>query len=282
MSKLALPMPSNYYDYIAKDYDFLFTDSLSIAENRIVESDLSNVIASIGKPKITILDLGCGTGLGFSLIAKLSTDLNFQFEYVGVDISQKMIQIAENKYQFKNTSFICADMGNLPEYFSTKKFDLIVSLFGSFSHAENAGSLMGTLINSLLNKKGKLYLMTYSRFSIKNFYSAIKSANISKLSEKQPYNIRNSQSELFCSAFFYTPNKMLKIVKKILPQSKIQFKTINGFFEIPLLKKAVKTLSSRKVFAILKIERILLIITPFLGHSLITIIEKNPHENYDI
>ena len=264
---------SSYYDSIAKDYDTLFLDPLSEAENEVVQSDLNDIIRKINKRRIRVLDLGCGTGLGLDLIEAIAKKLNIEVDYYGIDISQSMIDIAKSKYGSASVHLCQGDMGILPVYIQSIEFDLVLSLFGSFSHTRNARSLITELLKKYTTNRAVLYLMTYSRFSFKNLYAFIKSFNWGKLSFAQQYNIRNSQVDSSCKAYFYCPAR----IKKIIPiafHKKIKFKTINGIFEIPLFKRLIKKMRTSSIYSILKFERSLLSHVPSLGHSLVTIIEK--------
>ena len=104
------------YDDIAHYYDDLFNEHIDIAENRAIAAMLTPYLYNK-----TILDIGCGTGL---LLELFTLDPK---KYVGIDPSEKMLDIAREKFKFFE--------------FRQEKFehyigftDVAVSLFGSVSY----------------------------------------------------------------------------------------------------------------------------------------------------
>jgi ubiquinone/menaquinone biosynthesis C-methylase UbiE len=79
----------------------------------------------------TLLDAGCGTGLLFEFISKLSNDISHRdLRYIGLDISWKMLKNFINKINKLNyngnSSLILGDIENLP--FREGAFNLIFSI----------------------------------------------------------------------------------------------------------------------------------------------------------
>lgn len=70
-----------------------------------------------------ILDLGCGTGANLERLLRL----NLPFaEYVGMDLTEEMLEIARRKAQgLTNVKFFQGDIHNLP--FTEEEFDLVIS-----------------------------------------------------------------------------------------------------------------------------------------------------------
>ena len=75
-----LEQSKTYYDSFASVYDFLYTDGISLAENCIIGHELTRHTKRGDK----ILDLGCGSGLGYQLI---SEKLGSNFIYRGTVLS---------------------------------------------------------------------------------------------------------------------------------------------------------------------------------------------------
>ena len=73
-----------YYDELATEYDQLYVDAVSVSENSIVGSRISEYVFEGAR----ILDLGCGSGLALELLKQRPGHAAFQ--YVGVDISSRM------------------------------------------------------------------------------------------------------------------------------------------------------------------------------------------------
>lgn len=111
-----------------------------------------------------ILDVGTGTGV---LIPFLWEKAGRQGEITAVDISEKMLEIAQQKYRYDNVSFICCDVleADLPEEY----FDLAVC-YSVLPHFGDKQSAIGK-IGSYLKKSGKLMIChSQSREAINNLH----------------------------------------------------------------------------------------------------------------
>lgn len=96
-----------------------------------------------------MLDCGCGTGAMLSLINENASDKN----YVGIDLSQKMIEIACNRSK-SNLKFIQGDCENLP--FADNSFDAVLCSM-SFHHYPNPDSFFQSA-SRVLRKNGRLII----------------------------------------------------------------------------------------------------------------------------
>ena len=103
-----------------KDYDQI-AESFSKTREYIPEEQKSLLLQYI-TPGDKVLDLGCGNG-------RFSEVFRQNIEYIGVDSSRKMIEVAKTKYPEVN--FKIADALNLP--FPENYFDKIFS-FAVFHH----------------------------------------------------------------------------------------------------------------------------------------------------
>lgn len=94
----------------------------------------------------SVLDIGCGTGV-------LTKDLiNAGAKSItGIDISNKMIEIAKNKFlNNSNVQFFCKD---ITEWTTTEKFDIAI-IYNAYPHLEKNSYLVNK-IYSLLKNKGR-------------------------------------------------------------------------------------------------------------------------------
>lgn len=226
-SLLISPMEQSkiYYDTVAPIYDELYTDGISVAENSIVGDLLKEILKKGDK----ILDLGCGSGLGYGLISK---HLKGDFEYVGIDISSEMIRKAKEKhFGFNNASFLVMDMSDL-SYFKRDYFDAVISLFGSFSHVLNYTKAIAE-IERVLKPGGVIFIMVYSRYSLRNLVKAVTKLSISFLAEIQPYQIRRTSGSIFADARFYTTKSARKAFKKF---RNLRIQGLNALLELPLIR----------------------------------------------
>jgi len=71
-------------------------------------------------PFTDFLDIGCGTGNTIDMLAKEFPNAHF----TGIDLAEKMIEVAKKKVQHGNVEFLVGDAENLP--FEDNKFDVII------------------------------------------------------------------------------------------------------------------------------------------------------------
>ena len=101
------------YDMIAKEWD--------LSRNRA--SKLKTALISNIKPETKVLDIGCGNALTLPFILKKDAF------YFGLDISEKLIEIARKKYakeiNEKKAKFVVGQATELP--FQDDEFDFVIS-----------------------------------------------------------------------------------------------------------------------------------------------------------
>ena len=106
-----------------------FADSYDDTIEKINSSIIAEFKKIKGKVEGNILELGCGTGLAVDLLSNKKTN------FVGVDISSKMLELADKKGVYKE--LVCAD---IVDYVSTNpvkgKFDLVLA-FDVFCYLGN-------------------------------------------------------------------------------------------------------------------------------------------------
>ena len=111
------------FDNVLKNLDYQAPD--------LINNFLKETYAS-KKQKLAILDVGCGTGLCGSLLAKYADAKKLD----GVDISEKMLEVAKAKKIYSN--LICDDLENYLKT-SKKNYDLIsaADVFTYFGDLKN-------------------------------------------------------------------------------------------------------------------------------------------------
>lgn len=235
VSALFLPtteQSKEYYDSVAAGYDSLYNDGISLAENAIV----GDMIAAHVTTGMTVVDLGCGTGLGYELLARR---LGYDFNYVGIDISPEMIQVAKRRFvAVDNAKFLVMNIDDMA-YFKSKTVDVCISLFGSFSHVLNVGPAIAE-VRRVLKLDGTLFLMLYSRFSWKNFFEALANMSPSRLAEVRPYEIRKTSGTVSADARFYTKTSIEKYFSSF---SDINVQGLNCWLELPFSKSRYRNAS---------------------------------------
>jgi SAM-dependent methyltransferase len=108
-------------------------------ENRNIENDINMIRALLkDSDKPSLLDLGCGTGEHLDKLSK------YGISCTGIDSSEKMIKAAKFRFpdsaRFFNTNMINFNFVN--------KFDLIISLFGSFDYISEDSDITSVLKNT--------------------------------------------------------------------------------------------------------------------------------------
>lgn len=127
-----------FFDNISKTWD-----ADIIRSDEIINTILEN--ARVGKGT-EALDVACGTGVLIPDYLKLEVK-----SVLGVDISDKMLEIAESKFQQPNVKFICQDA---ELYDFNQKVDAIV-IYNAFPHFPNPEQLIAHL-SSFVKEGGTL------------------------------------------------------------------------------------------------------------------------------
>ncbi|XDD45046.1 class I SAM-dependent methyltransferase [Leptospira sp. WS39.C2] len=133
---------SIYYDLLYKDKDYK-------KESEYVLNALSNT----GNGLRSLLELGCGTGKHAELFLK-----NFN-RYVGVDLSEDMVNQGKDRLKGKNAEL---HLGDVRKFQINEKFDAAVSLFHVASYQTENNDFFSYLVtaNSHL-EKGSVFLFDF-------------------------------------------------------------------------------------------------------------------------
>jgi SAM-dependent methyltransferase len=113
-------MKNKNFDYYSEFYDLLYSDKDYELESNYVIKLVEKQCSAIN----SALELGCGSGSHAMYLSKYWKNL------VGLDISPKMIEIANSK-QIPNFSASVSDITN---FNLETKFDVVISLFHVFSY----------------------------------------------------------------------------------------------------------------------------------------------------
>ncbi|MDO6354363.1 class I SAM-dependent methyltransferase [Caloramator sp. CAR-1] len=128
-----------FFDNIAHKWDEISKhDELKL--RKIIE--LSNVI-----PNSNILDVGSGTGILIKYLLKTNPN-----KITAIDISEKMIEKAKEKYNDIRINFIAKDIFE----FSEDRYDYVF-LYSVYPHIEDKDKLFKHIL-SLLNPGGKIII----------------------------------------------------------------------------------------------------------------------------
>ena len=126
-----------FFDDLAAEWDLRYT-----------AEDLERLLNLVGRLPISdgmsILDLGCGTGVLFDMLRRRVGPKGL---VTGVDFSIRMAQQAHRNFPFVNVTVVDADASSLP--FHDSCYDMIVSFsaFPHFVHKELAVKEAGRVLN---------------------------------------------------------------------------------------------------------------------------------------
>lgn len=165
-----------YWNEISKDYDRLYVSHFNRGEDRQTKEWLAE--ASRFRTRLRILDIGCGTGLGLSLLPQAIE----QIEYTGMDISEGMISRFRSKAHALppniNVELLVGDARWMTRLFSPGSFDLVMSINAAASYIGRPTQLMrnarvllsdnGVLFASFLNRRA-LRRVFYRRHPIERY-----------------------------------------------------------------------------------------------------------------
>lgn len=117
-------------------------DNSNLSVYNMCHKDYPDVLEEVCKePCESLLDAGCGTGAMLQLFCKDCPNK----KYVGIDLSEKMIQVARKK-KLSNVRFVVGDCENLP--FEDNCFD-VVTCSMSFHHYPNPEDFFHSLFRVL-------------------------------------------------------------------------------------------------------------------------------------
>ena len=182
------------------------------------------------KPKMRILDLGCGPGRYYELMPK-------GVEYVGLDISKGLLMLAKNHYP--KAKFINGDMTNERVWKKVGKFDAIF-VFACFHHLMSVKDREKTtkFIYEHLKDSGILMIVVWNLLPEK--YDKYRQKDEKQL--KIPWHISNGKKIIKTinrDCYAFDPEELKKLVEKQ------GFKVEKEFFTHG------KTISDAKEFGIL-------------------------------
>ncbi len=135
----------DFFDDLAAEWDLQYT-------TEDLER-LSRLVDRLGITRgMSILDLGCGTGILFDLLRR---EVGSEGLVTGVDFSMRMAQQAHRNFPFQNVAVVDADASNLP--FGESTYDLAIS-FESFPHFSRKQEALSE-IDRVLKPGAKLYIV---------------------------------------------------------------------------------------------------------------------------
>ncbi len=125
-------------------------------------------IKNIDKDNLKILELGCGAWRFYGF---LKNNLKKDFEYIGIDLSENLITIAQNEYP--DGKFFTQEMNEYMSQIKQQDFDIVI-LIASFQHLPNFKERLLLLRNiyRILNYGGQIIMInwSFSKWFFKKYY----------------------------------------------------------------------------------------------------------------
>jgi SAM-dependent methyltransferase len=219
-----------YWNEIASRYDRLYGGAWSALENDDLRRELT-WLADVPRPRV--LDLGCGTGLGY----ELCHDINSDTEYVGVDISAGMLAALREKYPGLNV--VQESMSRLPRY-TADTFDLVLSLFGAVSYAHDPRSTVAEAFR-VLRPGGVVFVALLNRWALRR----VLRGRLRSVTWERTRGDAAATSPYPAHTFTYWSSKTLLADAGFRDVCVTGFGLLSGTFERPALYRASRALSRR-------------------------------------
>ena len=127
------------FDHYAQYYDLLYS-----VKNYEAEADyVCSLIEKFGRGARSMLDIGCGTGShGFHFAQR-------DYDVTGVDLSPKMISLANQKKAQKGIKHISFEQGDILSLRLHREFDVVVSLFHVMNYLTKTSDMAAGFANAV-------------------------------------------------------------------------------------------------------------------------------------
>ena len=164
----------------------------------LILSDVRNQITKEINPiNKSVLDVATGTG-------SLAIDLSKSAEkVVGIDLSSKMLDVAEKKRKNDNLSFLLMDASNMK--FNDEEFDLVTISLGLHDMPLDIRTLVLKEVKRVLKRDGKLYILEYD--VPQNPLGAVSSRLINTFESKYYLDFINSDFYNYLNTFGFKIEK---------------------------------------------------------------------------
>jgi ubiquinone/menaquinone biosynthesis C-methylase UbiE len=164
----------------------------------LILSDVRNQITKEINPiNKSVLDVATGTG-------SLAIDLSKSAEkVVGIDLSSKMLDVAEKKRKNDNLSFLLMDASCMK--FNDEEFDLVTISLGLHDMPLDIRTLVLKEVKRVLKRDGKLYILEYDL--PQNPLGAVSSRLINTFESKYYLDFINSDFYNYLNTFGFKMEK---------------------------------------------------------------------------
>ena len=244
-------MNNNYWDNIADQYDSVYQGPWSIFENLEVESWLRKSLKS--QNPISVLDIGCGTGLGFEICYDVCEVAN----YCGIDTSTKMLESARIRLKRIAPSvksvLLEIDALNFLKNHPSNQFNVVVAINATCSYVLSSRAIIAHAVR-VARPNGVILLSFLNRYSLRR----VLSFNLSIIEHNQS---RGFENDLRTSAITVTNDNLFNRIP-------------SGINNIKIISQSILGGISEYKFTI-PIEKLLRYIFPMNGHTSNMLIVKD-------
>lgn len=148
----------SYWNKISSHYDTLYSGRWSVREDRLTANILEReLLASAG---VRILDVGCGSGLGFRLLARSLPSM----QYSGIDFAENMI--SELKSRHPEAVALCGEALEVMKSLEPDRFDFIFSINAAMSFPQETDLILEQ-VSRLLAPDGRFCLSFLNQRSLR-------------------------------------------------------------------------------------------------------------------
>lgn len=183
-----------YNDLLSNKYD-----TATQGEFRwLAPTKLTEHIKPYIRNNLEVLDIGVGTGQTFKIF------VDHEANVTGIDISEKMLSVAQSKYHYKKLIKHDIERGLL-DLFPQEKFDIIVAV-GILEFTENIQRVLSEMEQLL--KAGGIIAFTYEIYEPNNKYGVEKVASLGA-------GLENAPELLNFKVYRRTPNEIDSILKDL-------------------------------------------------------------------
>jgi SAM-dependent methyltransferase len=187
----------SYWDSEAPGYDGLYTDPWSRMENQRVISTLG-WLRGVERP--SVLDLGCGTGLGYELCRSANSDIR----YTGLDVAPAMLDRLREKHP--GLPVIVGPMERVSSLVDGT-YDAVVSFYSSMSYAISLDVVLAEC-RSVIKPGGHLRVSVLNRRSLRRILHG-------RLGDYELYRTRHSSSANVVEARCYGRSSVATIGRRL-------------------------------------------------------------------
>jgi SAM-dependent methyltransferase len=228
---------ADYWNNIASDYDTQYSNLWSMYENTLVQQRLSSILCQVPETA-KVVEFGCGTGLGYSMVSRLGVDI----KYTGIDISSAMLN------GFARHAADDISLLNVPlESVSPGQFDgldLVFAIFTSASYVDmELEELLSLLCGWLKPHTGVMYISFLNRLSLSHIVRC-------GFRKRIGYSSRGIRTDVTVPARRYSKAELLRASHDLGMEGAVHsLGPLAGILEKPLLRNLNSALLSFKLLA---------------------------------